>query len=115
MNMAVRGETVAEPNGVLPDAGDDVVGELLPDAGGGVTFTVGELFQTYDMLERKLDEYKQKNFVELWKRDARTIEAARKRIDRPLKAELKYYEVKFCCIHGGQSFKSKGKGMRSTS
>lgn len=103
MKMAVCEETVAEPN------------EILYDAGDSVTFSVGELFQTYKLLERKLDEYKKKNYVELWKRDARTIEAARKRIDRPLKADLKYYEVKFCCIHGGQSFKPKGKGMRSTS
>ncbi len=80
-----------------------------------VTFTVGELFESFDVLEKKLDEYKQKNFVEFWKRDSRTIAAAKKRVDRPLKSQLKYYEVKFCCIHGGLSFKPKGKGIRNTS
>ena len=44
-----------------------------------VTFTVGELFESYDHLC------------------------------------LKYYEVKFCCIHGGQAFKPKCKGRRNTS
>jgi len=80
-----------------------------------VTFTVGELFESYDQLERKLEEYKQQKFVQFWKRDTRTIEAARKRLDKPLKTDLKYYEVKFCCIHGGQAFKPKGKGRRNTS
>ena len=80
-----------------------------------VTFTVGELFESYDQLEKKLEEYKQKEFVQFWKRDTRTIEAARKRLDKPLKTDLKYYEVKFCCIHGGQAFKPKGKGRRNTS
>lgn len=80
-----------------------------------VTFTVGELFESYDQLERKLEEYQRKKFVQFWKRDTRTIEAARKRLDKPLKTDLRYYEVKFCCIHGGQTFKPKGKGRRNTS
>jgi len=46
-----------------------------------VTFTIGELFESYDQLERKLEEYKQQKFVQFWKRDTRTIEAARKRLD----------------------------------
>ena len=80
-----------------------------------VTFSVGELFDSYSKLEEKLTAYKLDNCCEFWKRDARTVEAARKRLVRPIKPELRYYEVKFCCIHGGQAFKAKGKGMRSTS
>ena len=34
------------------------------------------------------------------------IEAAKKRgVDRPLKPELKYFQLKYCCVHGGQKFK----------
>ena len=79
-----------------------------------VSFSVGEAFDSYEALEKKLNEYKKAKFVEFWKRDSRTIEVAKKRIDRYMKPELKYYELRFCCIHGGQAFKPKGKGIRST-
>ena len=79
------------------------------------SFVMGELFQTYDDLEKKLERYERQTFTEFWKRDTRTVESAKKSMDRQLKKELKYYEVKFCCIHGGKSFKPKGKGIRSTS
>ena len=41
----------------------------------------------------------------LWRRDARTIQAAKKRltstIDRQFNEDLQYYELKYCCIKGG--------------
>ena len=80
-----------------------------------VSFAVGETFGSFDALLTRIRAYEQAKFVQLWKRDCRTIEAAKKRLNRPLKLSLKYYEVKFCCIHGGQRFKAKGKGVRSTS
>ncbi|CAI8028484.1 hypothetical protein GBAR_LOCUS16243 [Geodia barretti] len=80
-----------------------------------VSFCVGELFHSFTDLEDKIKSYKEQAFCELWKRDARTIAAARKRMGRPMKEELKYYELKYCCIHGGQPFKAKGRGIRSTS
>ena len=80
------------------------------------TLTIGEKFKNLEEFESKLEAFKKKAFVEYWRRDSRTICAARKRgIDRPLKAELKYYEVKYCCIHGGRSFKPRGTGSRCTS
>ena len=80
-----------------------------------LSFGVGDLFSTFDELETKVKAYERAHFVQFWKRDARTIEAAKKRLNKFLKPELKYYEVKYCCIHGGQAFKAKGKGSRSTS
>ena len=80
-----------------------------------VPFTVGELFRSFTDLEEKIKSYKERVFCELWKRGARTIAAARKRVGRPMNGELKYYELKYCCIHGGQPFKAKGKGIRTTS
>ena len=79
------------------------------------SFAVGDLFSTFNELEAKVKAYECENFVKFWKRDARTIEAAKKRLNKFLKPELKYYELKYCCIHGGQGFKVKGKGSRSTS
>ena len=46
-----------------------------------VSFSVGEAFDSYEALEKKLNEYKKAKFVEFWKRDSRTIEVAKKRID----------------------------------
>ena len=81
-----------------------------------LSFGVGEKFQGLEEFEKKLEAFKKREYVEFWRRDSRTIDAARKRgIDRPLKTELKYYEAKYCCIHGGRSFKPRGTGSRCTS
>ena len=80
-----------------------------------ISFSVGDSFSTYDELKSKVKSYERVHFVQFWKPDACTIDAAKKRMDTYLKAELKYYELKFCCIHGGQVFKTKGKGSRLTS
>ena len=78
-------------------------------------FVVRESFKTFEELKPRLLSIKKENFVELWKRDCRTIAAARKRgIDRPLNPSLKYYDIKCCSIHGGQAFKPRGAGKRST-
>ena len=78
-------------------------------------FALGVKFECYDHLEETLKAFEDKTYSKFWKREARTIEAARKRTDRHLNPRLKYYQLKFTCIHGGQSFRPKGKGSRSTS
>ena len=102
---------IAAEEEVLSSAGkeDGVTGSDSP------SFVVGDTFASFAELQAKVDEYQRVNFVQFWKREAKTIEAARKRINRYLKPELKYYELKYCCIHGGQAFKGKSKGSRSTS
>ncbi len=87
-----------------------------PSTSAQVKFCVGDKFSTFKELESAVESYKKQHFVDLWRRDSRTIEASRKRgVDRPLKAELKYFELKYCCIHGGQRFVPRGRGKRSTS
>ena len=79
-------------------------------------FEVGEKFSSFESFESKLERYKNVVFAEFWKRNSRTILGARKRgVERPINPELKYYEVKYCCVLGGQTFKAKGKGKRVTS
>ena len=78
------------------------------------SFALGNLFDSFDALSARIKHFKEVNSVKLWKREARSIEAAGKRLTRYLKPELKYYELKLCCIHGGQKFKSKGKGFRNS-
>ena len=64
-----------------------------------VNFVVSDTFEEFEVA---LENFKKNNFVEFYRRDSRTIEAAHRRgTDRPLKAELKYYfELEYCCIHG---------------
>ena len=79
-------------------------------------FVLGpDSFSTFQELDNKLKAYKKAYFVHFWKRDSQTIETAKKRLNKFLKPELRYYEINLCCIHGGQRFKSKGKGSRHTS
>ena len=85
------------------------------DEASSIGFRVGDVFRSSEEFESALKQYKESCFVEFWWRDSRTIEARKRGIDRPLKAELKYYELKYCCIHGGQNFRSKGKVTRNTS
>ena len=86
-----------------------VAGEECP------SFSVGDSFRSFSELEEKLQIFKAKKYIELWRRDARTIKAVQNRINRAINPSLKYYELKYCCIHGGRAFKPKGQGIRHTS
>ena len=77
-------------------------------------FYIGEGFKTFEELERKLKRYEVATSTKFWKRDSRTVSAARKRITRPLSDSIKYYQISFHCIHGGRKFVAKGEGSRST-
>ncbi len=52
-----------------------------------VTFSLGEAFDSFENLEKKIDDFKKANYVELWKREARTIKTAKKRVEKYLKPE----------------------------
>ena len=80
-----------------------------------IRFEVGDSFGSFEEAERKLKEFEKVNCVKFWKREARTIEAAAKRVDRHISPALKYYQLKYACIHGGQKFRGKGDGQRKTS
>ena len=88
-------------------------GEEVGDGCCSSEIRAGDVFASYEELEMKLNNYKQERFVAFWKS---TIAAARKRgIERPLKPALKYYDIKFCCVHGGKTFNPRSRGFRSTS
>ena len=42
------------------------------------TFQVGDSFQAYADVERKLKEYERFYYVKFWKKEARTVESAKK-------------------------------------
>ena len=49
-----------------------------------VSLLLGERFQSFGSLEDKLKQYEESTFTKFWKRDYRTVEAAWRRMDRPL-------------------------------
>ena len=61
-------------------------------------FSLGKDFKTYTDLMEKIEKFKKTNFVDLYVRDSRSIEAAQKRLSKKLNKELKYYELKFTCV-----------------
>lgn len=76
---------------------------------------VGKSFSSFTEVENAIDAYQQAKGVQLWRRDARTIESAKMRVSRHLSDQLKYYDVRYCCIHGGRKFSKRGLGIRDTS
>ena len=78
------------------------------------TFVAGKKFNTYAELEKEINTFKDQQCIELWKRNAKLISTESKKLERPLKAELVYYQLKYCCKEGGRKFKSESKGIRNT-
>ena len=54
-----------------------------------------------------------KNFVQYYRRNSRTIEAAKHKTKRYLNPNLQYYQIKYACIHGGRKHAPGGKGLRN--
>ncbi|XP_077506636.1 uncharacterized protein LOC144115891 [Amblyomma americanum] len=96
----------------------DPLDDCIADTGGnGISFNVGDTFASFSELEEKLSRYSTQNYIQLWKRDARTIAAAKKRVGRiagNMPDALKYQSVKFCCIHGGKKFATKASERSSS-
>ena len=70
-------------------------------------------FATYEELRSFIADYQLENKVQLYIRDSRTIDAAQKCLPkRQLNAVLQYYQVTYCCVHGGRHYKSYGSGIR---
>ena len=78
-----------------------------------MSFKVGDKFPSFSSWEEAVKTYEQENFVQLWRRDIRTILAAKKRMpNRIFNEDIKYYELQYCCVKGGRKYKSKSTGSR---
>ncbi|XP_069983312.1 uncharacterized protein [Penaeus vannamei] len=69
-------------------------------------FQVGKRFDTLEELEEAQQQYQYANYCELWKRDVRTLESAKKRAPKRVnmaKTALRYYSVKLSCKFGGKA------------
>ena len=73
-----------------------------------LTFKLGERFDSFAELEENIAQYELENYVNLWVKSSRTIEAAH------LKKHL-YPAIKYACIHGGRKLKSESTGAISSS
>ncbi|XP_076458995.1 uncharacterized protein LOC143292519 [Babylonia areolata] len=74
---------------------------------------IGRQFCSYEDLEAAVSEYQDKNFVRLYKRDTRSIEATRRRgVKKKYNPKLVYSGVKYTCVHGGKLFVSQTTGLR---
>ena len=79
-----------------------------------MALSVGELFNSFTELERRISQLEKDDNLSLWKRDSRTIEKARaKGLKRHVRPELQYYSLRYACYHGGRSFKSRSSGTRT--
>ncbi|XP_028982620.1 uncharacterized protein LOC107048304 [Diachasma alloeum] len=77
-------------------------------------FHLGEMFNSYEELEEKLEKFSKRSLVHYWRRDSRTVSGAHMKTARPISERLKYYSVKYACIYGGQKFLPRGAGRRQS-
>ena len=80
---------------------------------GAVNFSVGEIFSTLEELESKVSIFKDNQFIDLYRRDSKTIASAN--VKRFIRPELKFYRMKYSCVFGGKKYKSVSSGKRTTS
>ena len=80
-----------------------------------IDFSVGDKFSFFEALSTKVAAYEKSKCVQLYRRDSKTLENAKKKA--PLKVDssnkaLKYYYILYSCIFGGKKFHSTSKGKR---
>ena len=70
--------------------------------GEEVIFYLNEKFTSFESLERKIEKYTKKNYVDLYKRDSRKIKSAVKgkrlaegRVSASKEKDLVYIEIKY--------------------
>lgn len=75
-------------------------------------------FFSFEELKTAIEDFSKSNYLNLYIRDSRKIENAQKRSKASATADkdLKYYSLKYCCVHGGRKFakKKSSKGERKT-
>ena len=74
---------------------------------------VGDTFSCFEDLERTVAKYQKEHFVQLYKRDSRTIESSiRRATNKKYNPDIKYTHITYSCINGGKKFTSSSKGKR---
>ncbi|KAK6325397.1 hypothetical protein J4Q44_G00047390 [Coregonus suidteri] len=74
---------------------------------------VGSTYSNYTDFNNAVIAFENENFVQFYRRDARTIEKVKRLNPRHYyNPELKYVNIHLTCIHGGRNFLSHSKGVR---
>jgi zinc finger SWIM domain-containing protein 3 len=71
-----------------------------------------KLFTSFNELQNAIQEYEEKNCVQLYKRTSRNILEKKNQEPYSVNMELKYSYIIFSCIHGGRNFKTVSDGKR---
>lgn len=74
-------------------------------------------FSSLEALNKYIEQYERANYVQLWKRDCKTLSRMKAVCPKKLTScnmELYYYSITYACTKGGKQFKSTGKGLRKT-
>lgn len=74
---------------------------------------VGQEFGSYEAASKAISEYQRTSGIQFYRRDARKIAA--NRVKRPIKQALEYYDLRYCCIHGGRKYSKTCPGKRESS
>lgn len=102
------------PNNDADNATDATIQPIFSEAKGQYIFEVGDLFSSYNELVDRLEVHTAESFVHYWRRDTRTVAGAIMKTARNVNPALKYYSVRYACVHGGQKYAKKGTGQRQT-
>ena len=78
-----------------------------------VDFQLGDVFSSFEELQRKILQYKDAKNVELHIRHSRTVNGALKRCPRKqINPVLKYNEIKYACFFSGTPYTTWNEGKR---
>ena len=71
---------------------------------------VGNLYDSFEEVNRSIKQFEKKTFTQFYVRDSRTFKKAERttpKVVEKANKRLQYTFVKYTCIHGGRSFKSR--------
>ena len=78
-----------------------------------MALSVGKEFSSFEELSCSVKLWEKSNFVTLYTRSSRSIEACKKRAPkRTFNDTLKFAELDYACVHGGRQYKSKSTNKR---
>ena len=73
---------------------------------------IGQKFEDFAVFESAIMRYQNAENVQFYRRDSRSVDKAQPRLEKKLNPKIKYYVVKYHCIHGGKKHISKATGAR---
>jgi len=70
-----------------------------------------DVFSSFDEFERVLSHYKDKNYVDYYTKYCKTLASINAKFPNgkmvTASTKIKYYYIKYCCVHGGCHKKKK--------